>query len=586
MKKVRVLVIDSGIQADVCNIVESYALECINGNYNIIKTSCTDYVGHGTAVANIILSTNPDIEIISIRICDNELEIDESGLIAVLQYVYQYINVDIINISAGITYIEEFKDLEKICSKIRDKGILIVSAFDNDGAISFPAAFDSVIGVDVMSVFDNSNEMIRIENSIVDIFIPNHYYRTKFLEKRTIIKGTSFACAYVTGLISKNIGRLDFPDKDKIINMLTNTTRKIDSFAKANIPCFDIKKAIIFPVNKESHAVLQFSEELTFDIYGVYDDKAMGKIGNSLYGKVIRSYDDIDWEDDFDTIILSCISDLSKITKRNYIEEILVNSKKYKKQIYSFESIKSNYEKLLYSKIDKAMVPEKNMLKLHKNTMPVVAVFGTSSKQGKYTLQQKLCISLKKLGYDVGFLSTEPSGFLFGADEVFHFGYKAEINLQPWECISILNEMVWNIQLKGKDILITGCQSGIVHYNHSKITDYDIYQYAYLLGVLPDFPILCVNPHDDIDYISRSIGFINSVCEEKVKAIVIFPLIAIQTLSGIGYKIEKIKKDMEFLLKKNLKDAYNIPVFSLDDENLIDDLCIMILNTYKIEYNL
>ena len=197
-----------------------------------------------------------------------------------------------------------------------------------------------------------------------------------------------------------------------------------------------------------------------------------------------------------------------------------------------------------------------------------------------------MCISLKKLGYDVGFLSTEPSGFLFGADEVFHFGYKAEINLQPWECISILNEMVWNIQLKGKDILITGCQSGIVHYNHSKITDYDIYQYAYLLGVLPDFPILCVNPHDDIDYISRSIGFINSVCEEKVKAIVIFPLIAIQTLSGIGYKIEKIKKDMEFLLKKNLKDAFNIPVFSLDDENLIDDLCIMILNTYKIEYNL
>ncbi|GJM70759.1 hypothetical protein HMSSN036_29750 [Paenibacillus macerans] len=54
---------------------------------------------------------------------------------------------------------------------------------------------------------------------------------------------------------------------------------------------------------------------LKFKIAGVYDEKTSGNVGRTLFGEYIESFDSINWSDDFDTIILSCTSELSTITK-------------------------------------------------------------------------------------------------------------------------------------------------------------------------------------------------------------------------------------------------------------------------------
>lgn len=582
MDKVKVLIIDSGIDKFYDKFVSaSYALRFVEGKYCVEETETIDLIGHGTAVASIVIGTNPNVDIISIKICDNMLDIDETGLIAVLQYVYDNINVDIINISAGITYIEDLQSLENLCNMLRTKGVTIVSAFDNDGAISYPAAFDSVLGVDTVTEYEDINELISIENSIVDILVPNRYYRAIWLKQRTIIKGTSFACAYITGIIAKEIETKRFLQKYDIKKRIATHSRVIANENDFEYPLFTIEKAIVFPINKETHSILRFSQSLPFEVVAVYDESRMGKIGKQMFGHTIESYDDINWADDFDTIILSYTSELEKLTKRQYVAEIIEHARKHRKQIYSFDTISTDYNRIYCPIVSKRMIPERNLLKLHKNIMPIVAVFGTSSKQGKFTLQYRLLSKLRELGYDVGFLATEPSGYLYGADEVFHFGYKASLSIQPWECIAILNEMIWNIQLKNKDLLITGCQSGTIHYDNSKIMDFAIYQYAYILGVMPDFPILCANPHDDLAYIKKSLAFINSSCEASVKAVVVFPRIATQTLSGIGYKVEDIRKEVLDELKRKWQKILGLPVYSLNDENVIDELCTMILNEYK-----
>ena len=64
--------------------------------------------------------------------------------------------------------------------------------------------------------------------------------------------------------------------------------------------------------------------------------------------------------------------------------------------------------------------------------VPVVGVFGTSSQQGKFTLQLALRQKLIEQGYNVGQLGTEHHSALFGMDFSFPMGYAAprEVPLQ------------------------------------------------------------------------------------------------------------------------------------------------------------
>lgn len=585
MKKVKVALIDSGISNSspfINNVSSSFKIQKVNGKYEMISCEPNDYIGHGTAVNHIICTNNTDVDIICIRICDNMLDIEEIALITVLEYIYNQIDLDIINISAGITYLYYYDELKSICQKLFEKGIIIVSAFDNDGAISYPAAFEEVIGVDIKAEYEDKRDIFYVENSIVNIYVPDIFYRTMWNSQKTIIKGTSFAAARITGLLSKLLPKYSMPGEIKCL-LYEIASKNIEYERNTTIkpPSFQINKAILFPFNKESSSLLKFKDMLNFVIAGVYDERLSGNVDKELYGEKIKSYININWDDDFDTIILSCSSNLSKLTKHDYANEIFKKAQKYNKNVYSFEEKEADCDQIFYPKITSDMVPYKNNLKLHKVTIPILGVFGTSSKQGKFTLQLELIRHLSSLGYNVGNISTEPSGYLFNADYVFHFGYHANLKIKQWESIAILNQMVWETQLKNKDILITGCQSGTIHYNNSGINDFALSQYAFILGVMPDFCILCVNPHDDRDYIERTIHFIDAIDEGKVNAIVVFPMQIVETLSRVKYKTQALTQNDLHNIKEKLNDSFHIPVYSLGNDDDIKELCDLIIHFFE-----
>ncbi|MCE3203135.1 S8 family peptidase [Paenibacillus sonchi] len=584
MKNARIAIIDSGISGKseaFNNLIESYSLSKKDGFLTVTQSETLDYIGHGTAVAHIIHTINNNVDLLSFRICNDVMDVDEEGLLYLLEYIYDNIEVDIINISAGITYLTKYKELDEVCRKLYQKGVVIVSAFDNDGAISYPAAFNEVVGVDVRDEYKNRNDIYYVKNSIIDIFVPNIYYRTMSKDKKTILKGSSFAAAKITGLLSQKIHEFN-PSSTKIdlLKTIANICLDVEINESIEAPRFKINKAIIFPLNKESHALLRFKDMLIFKIAGVYDERLSGNVGKTIYDESISSFDSINWDDDFDTVILSCTSELSSITKRQYDNEVINKAKEHNKNVYTFENVLSDYEKLFYPNVTASVVPQGNFLKLHKVTIPIVGVFGTSSKQGKFTLQLELIKRLSKLGYKTGHISTEPSGYLFNADYVFHFGYHSYLKIQPWESIAILNNMIWQTQLKEKDILITGCQSGTLHYNNSQIEHFAIFQYAFTLGAMPDFCVLTVNPHDDIEYINRTINFINSIDDGKVRALVVFPIQAVETLSGIKYKTQKLLGSELVILKEKFQKRFKIPVYCLGNDADIEELTNFIISFF------
>lgn len=595
-RKITIVVLDTGISDKFTDIIyDGYEMTRTNGEEFIVTNSIgIDLHGHGTAVANIIHSVESRLRIISFKICNYDNEVDSTAITEALAYIHDYLKVDIINISAGVTYINDLSGMKNICQKLYAKGVVVVSAFDNEGAVSYPAALNEVIGVDCAPVGETN--VVTIENSIVNILIPTRYYRTFWNNgKRALLCGTSFACAYFSGIYGKYLLEGGTNDAQKYIRNISSKIIECKQSKELSKPNFDIRKAIIFPVNKESHAILRNRSSLNFSVIGAYDDRLSGNIGKNFWGIIVQNFNSLDWDLDFDTVILSYISEFEKTVNKNYIETIINKCQQYSKKLYTFENVFNNYcssnnqtitdqcSQVFYPSIDNSVVPYHKFNKLNRLSIPVVGVFGTSSKQGKYTLQLDLIRCLRDQAYKVGFLATEPSGYLLSADYTFHFGYKANIQLSQRDIIAILNEYLFRIQLDGSDIVITGCQSATVHYDNANINQFCIEQFGFLLGAEPDFCVLCINAYDEIEYIKRTISCIQSVGDGKVLAIALYPKDVLSTATNIVYKTKTMNFDEITERKKYFCEKLSLPIYCIGVEEDTEKLCNQIIDFFSGE---
>lgn len=585
----KIAMIDSGISQysrGYNSTVKQYCIKETEGETRIENDTFHDENGHGTVISDIIYQQDPNIELYIFKIVSEQNDVNCKQLCMVLEYILHNVDVDIINISAGVTYVDYYNRMECVCKQLQEKGIILISAFDNNGAVSYPAAIPCVLGVDTVDGGIKKDDVIWVENSCVNFIMPAKFYRTVWNDgTKTIMKGTSFACAELTGKISKSLFD-EQGNKRTLSEALSDfiTCRSVyKPVREVEGPTFKIKRAIVFPANKEAHALLRFRDIVKFDIVGLYDERVSGQIGKEMFGSTVEAYGNINWESDFDTIIISCVSKLSRLTGKNYSQEIIEKARMYKKNVYTFERIQSDYDNIFYPEIVSDNVPYGNLYKMRKIMMPLVGVFGTSSKQGKYSLQLELKKRLEEKGYATGLLATEPSGYLFGADSVFHFGYESDIHLSQEEYVCLLNELIWNMDKKGYDIGITGCQSGTIPYDYSNIRTFTLPQQNFLFGTRPDFYILCVNPHDDITYIQRTIQYINAVDVGKVGACALFPVRSIVAKVGMHIKKEQLGKEEVEPCKKFISEHCGLPVYEIGNDEDMEQLTKLIIHTFNGE---
>lgn len=602
-KAVKIAIIDSGIDVNRNEFlgisIKGLTLSNINGKICIQRDVFHDNIGHGTAATFIIYKSVPKAEYISIKIFDDEYETDSINLIAALEYIIENLDVDIIHLSNGVVRCDDYFKLYNVCKMIDDKGIIIIAAFDNGGSVSFPAAFDCVIGVDWYEKCSSGNQYIYVENSIVNIMGTGSLQRLPWKnDTYKYVAGSSFAAPYITAIASKLIqagvrGREAILEELKLnawkyasFNENTNETDKPDKIAKA----------ILFPFNKEMHSLARFSDLLTFQIEGIYEPPLLRKVGLSVRDILkidinedfnIKSDKEIDWESDFDTVILGHTGVINAVMNRNYTKEFLDKCIKHKKNIYSFDDL-SAYEKEICSikenrcfayspGIKKEQIPKHLMGKLYSIHCPVLGVFGTSPKQGKYSLQISLRKMLVEKGYRVGQLGTEPSALLFGMDEVYPMGYEASVDVSGTDAISVVNMLMWNIAQKNPDIILIGSQSQTVPYSTGNIGLYPVAQHEFLLGTEPDACIICINPFDDITYIQRTIGYLESYIETKVIALCIFPLHREFDWAVQGTSFEKLNPKVLEERKGIYQMHFQIPCFILGDrenESMLLETCL------------
>ena len=550
----------------------------------IISGGC----GHGTAVSSIILKECPNVELTVFPIFESSTDsIEIEKLEKVLEYIGESdVIYDIVNLSSGVVELENPERMYGLCKKIADKGTILVSAYDNSGIMTYPACYPDVIGVDTSHRINYAKEFEFVENSPVNIRGYQRQQRVAWEKPSYILTmGSSFVTPYITGIIAN----IMLGGTRGMKGIMTELKQRATKSTRMPVPVknksgIKIKKAISFPFNKEIHSIVKFSGDLAFELTGVYDFKYFMRIGRNassvMNQKLDRDYliqnvENVNWEEDFDTVIIGHINEILGVAGEQFLDQLIGNIVKHGKNIYAFDDY--IYKKYFYKKgksstkcfypyINKRCVPYNLFGKMWVASSPVLAIMGTRSQQGKFTLQMLLKKRLTQQGFDIKHIASEPTGWLFDADGVFPFGYSNTISIDYRDTILTLNNMIHNIEGgKAVDLIIAGCQSGTIPFDCYSSQRIMMAQAAFLYGTIPDAVFLCVCPDDDMDYVRRTISYIEASVNTKVIGIFLFPVF---TEIHTGYLLKPINisgSDRLNEIAASLEEALNIPVVEMNE---------------------
>ncbi len=595
--RIRLAVVDSGLNMEHpilknCHINEnSVAIHYRDGQVEYDK-DIRDYFGHGTAVCGILNQLVQNVEFTIIKIFDSpELQAEEAQLEAALDYIIDRIECNIVHMSLGIvTYSGA---LHEKCKLLNNRGVVLVAAYDNAGAISYPAAFQEVIGVDsdARCVHKDDFFVIETQDNNVTVLAKGGSHRLAWTDPLYIIsQGSSFSAAYVSAYLAALLSG-GIP-KEELIEQLKKNARKTINLEVpvapnlSDIP-FEIHKAALYPYNKEMHSLINYAQNLNFDIQAVCDNKYSGRVGKKISSLdnhnsyVVVDIERLDWNS-IDTMIIGHLDELEFLTGKSMKMDLIQKCIANKINIYSFDD--KNIEPELMSgintyipKVESADYLKFYCGKLFKLSKPVVAILGTSSKQGKFTLQLALRNAFVQQEYNVAQIGTEPSSLLFGLDGCFPFGYNSTVRLSDNELICSINKLMYDIENKRNDadIMIIGCQSGTTPMLYNNIKQMTIRQLSFLLGIMPDVVILCVNPDDEIAYIERTIKAIEGVADCHVLALALYPMAFLNSWQMMNSKKSKLLNLDE--VKEKFKTNLNRNVYTIGDEEDIKrltQLCI------------
>ncbi|MEG1513351.1 MAG: S8 family serine peptidase [Clostridia bacterium] len=214
MKIVHLAIIDDGVSPMRIKV----KTQC----YEVVDTKCmkmeepTYCINHATRIASVITDyQGSNIDLVSIKILDNASSYGNIAyLVIALEWCIAH-DIDVINLSVGSIHFADRSILSPIMKRVYEKGIVVVAAYSNNGALTYPASLPYAIGVcrDLNKVLAPSDHIYyRDPLDGVDIVSG---CRTSFLETYDI-ECNSYATAEVTGKVCRYIAQTKDSTQDSV----------------------------------------------------------------------------------------------------------------------------------------------------------------------------------------------------------------------------------------------------------------------------------------------------------------------------------------------------------------------------------
>jgi uncharacterized NAD-dependent epimerase/dehydratase family protein len=497
-----------------------------------------DLIGHGTACLSLVGAACPGATLECRAVVDDAWE----GVIGALADAIRVVAKDyaVINISLGTTAPQAADSpLARVCQDAADAGTIIVAAAHNDDLVCFPAHFPSVIGVRG-GPLRGEETYYYCPGQPIECIARGDAQRLQWKEGGQVLTaGNSFAAPRITGIVARL--KADHPEAglDEIRERLrAGAARVIEAdrpptrvTVGASLPTSHPRRVALFPYTKEMHALVRFRDLLDFEIAGIADPPGRAQAGLDAGESIGADPANIRIEprlqdvlDGVDTLVLGYIQQLGRLQGRDLQRECLERAVDAGLHVFSFEPpqdcddvLRGASERGLsirWPGIDRASArailagPDSDP----PVAAPVLGIFGTSSSQGKFTLQLALRRHVQREGYRLVQVGTEHHAGLFGMDAVFPMGYAPAVDA-PLEALPRLVDRVVRrcCAEKRPDLVIAGSQSGTVPFDLLDPRTMTLSTLAFLMGIKPDACLLVVNAIDPEDYIEDTIAGLRSV---------------------------------------------------------------------------
>jgi uncharacterized NAD-dependent epimerase/dehydratase family protein len=528
---VKVGVVDSGVDPShpkIGSLAGSVEFTRNAQGQIVCREARGDLAGHGTACAGLIRRSAPGASLYSLRVLDTSLRTDLHLLAAAIRWAAAQ-GLDLLNLSLGTTEPEGIADLQAACRQALGAGLILVAAAHEEGLVSYPAAFPEVIGVRSGTGIPPQGYYHR-PGEPGECVASGDFQRLCWPGGGEILMGgTSFAAARISGLTALICQALPGADLDRVRRALERNAlpEKPRPSAPAPSPREQpfawLRRAALYPFGKEMHALVRFADLLPFQIAGIADPAGRGLAGKDA-GEVLglsacglRIAPRLESAcQEADTLILGHVDQLGRLQRRDLLRESVELALERRMNVFSFGPVsKTDYAdlhekaqvrglRLRYPDVPAedvaqtlAKAPETPRIEV-----PVLGVFGTSSSQGKFTVQLILRRKLLERGYRVGQLGTEPHAQLFGMDLVFPSGYDSPLVLSLQEYAPYLDAKLRQLcREKQPDLILVGAQSGTISYEPEELDTCSLSSLAFLCGTRPDACVLVVNSIDPEEYI-------------------------------------------------------------------------------------
>jgi len=206
---VTVALLDSGVHGE-----HPHVGGVRGGTSFLVGTDADDFVdrvGHGTAVAAAIREKSPGVDLIAARIFDRQLATNVDILVRAIRWAADE-GAQLINLSLGTANHAHAETLAPAVSYAAEKGSIVVSAREWNGAAWLPGSLPGVIGVvadadldrDEIEVTATGNGLPRFKGAPFPRPIPN-------VPRERNLSGVSFAVANVTGFLARATEALGDP---------------------------------------------------------------------------------------------------------------------------------------------------------------------------------------------------------------------------------------------------------------------------------------------------------------------------------------------------------------------------------------
>lgn len=618
----KVAVVDSGIDIGHKRLINAkisgIGIRRLKSNIEFTD-DFSDRFGHGTGIASIIYRAMPEAEIVSVKIFHESLQCDEELITASIQWCIDN-EIDIINLSLGIKTASPSQRLRDICKTAISKNIIIVAASGRKYTDEFyPAFFNQIFGVTSGNI-KRPDRFGYIKDFPVEFIAKGNMHRVASINNSfSLVDGSSYACAYFTGIIGKLLSKLSsdltIPElKEKLIELSDkevvplnlNTKGKFDFTVLSTSYKSNIEELFIKPHLKKIKNIALFPiSEKELKLFLKFPDYCIGKVTKKIdYPKAFiqkkeEEADIQDWmlnEHDlntFDTLAVGYFHEHLFEGNVEFGKAILKKSLLKDKILFFFDAGLKERTALEYPDANiYAPVVDLNTFNLLKGynynqrlKTPVLAVVGTGSKQGKFTVQLRIREILKKEGYIVSHISTEPHGELLGADFSFPMGYNSTVKL---------NQKTWPFFLRSlnramedyykPNIILTGIQSWTISpVGFPSLTGNELRAIEFLIGCEPDYIICTISPNDTRETIKKNTDAAQLFTGAKTIFYCITPLMTelVKTPNGL------LKKE-SLLTPKELKEKINYysdilesPVFDIMDDERENQILNLVENAFS-----